>query len=410
MKPLIEGRRAWKVVLGCFVGLATAASPAYYSSFGVYLKPIAAETGWSRSALSVAVSLAALVAALALPLTGAAVDRVGPRRLILVACVLLPTVMASFYFLHSYVMLLALAVLMGIVAAPSSPLTYISLLPQWFDKRLGLGVSLAVCGLGLGSAVLPVASQDAIALFGWRHAWLAMATLVFVLGILNWAFLIRENPVHIAARTNPTQVIIDGVTLRQALRTTSFWQLTICFFLVATAVAGTGIHAVALLTDRGATPALAVRLMSLLGISTIGGRLITGVMLDRLSAAVPGVIFFGGLSLGLMLLVSNIGGGVDYVAMVLIGAGFGSEGDIMPYVIRRKFGLRAFGKIFGACFAVFQLGPVFGPVLMGLSFDHFGSYQPALILSAVMAAVAALLHGIATRDMTPHQHKSSDLG
>jgi cyanate permease len=63
--------------------------------------------------------------------------------------------------------------------------------------------------------------------------------------------------------------------------------------------------------------------------------------------------------------------------------------DVMPYVVSRYFGLRAFGEIYGYIFAAFTLGGVAGPPLMGAGFDATGSYSLVLATFVVATLTAA---------------------
>ena len=85
-------------------------------------------------------------------------------------------------------------------------------------------------------------------------------------------------------------------------------------------------------------------------------------------------------------------GGWVFVAVILVGVG--AELDVMPYVVSRYFGLRAFGEIYSYTFAVFTLGGVIGPLLMGAGFDATGSYS-LVLATFVMAALTAA--GLMTR-------------
>ena len=91
----------------------------------------------------------------------------------------------------------------------------------------------------------------------------------------------------------------------------------------------------------------------------------------------------------MLLLWSGMAGGVVLIAVVLVGLGVGAELDVMPYVVSRYFGLRAFGEIYSYTFALFTLGGVIGPLLMGAGFDATGSYSLVLgtfVMAALMAA------------------------
>jgi MFS family permease len=166
------------------------------------------------------------------------------------------------------------------------------------------------------------------------------------------------------------------------------------FFLISVGFHGSIIHLVPLLTDLGFSAQSAALVASLAGVSSLIGKVGIGYLLDRCFAPYVAACFFCGFALGLFLLWSGMAGGVVLMAVVLVGLGLGAELDVMPYVVSRYFGLRAFGEIYSYTFALFTLGGVVGPPLMGAGFDATGSYR--LVLGTfVMAALTAA--GLMTR-------------
>jgi MFS family permease len=166
------------------------------------------------------------------------------------------------------------------------------------------------------------------------------------------------------------------------------------FFLMSVSFHGYIVHLVPLLTDRGLSAQSAALTASLAGGAALVGRIGIGYLLDRFFAPSVAVWFFCGFALGIFLLWSGAVGGWVFVAVVLVGLGLGAELDVMPYMVSRYFGLRAFGEIYSYTFAVFTLGGVVGPLLMGAGFDATGSYS-LVLATFVMAVLTAA--GLMTR-------------
>jgi len=150
------------------------------------------------------------------------------------------------------------------------------------------------------------------------------------------------------------------------------------------------IHVVPMLTDRGLSPAAAANAIAVLGVGSLLGRLSTGFALDRLSIALVGGTLFSLQGLGMLALWSGAGGAIPYIAVFFVGLAVGAETDIIPFVTRRKFGVRQFGRIFGLIYGMFSIGPVLGPLLMGSAFDAFGSYSFILLVFAASSLAAAM--------------------
>jgi MFS family permease len=399
-------RNRWHIALAAFIGVSVSIAPTYLTTIGIFLKPMIAELGWSRTQLSSGGAVVSLVAVVLTPFVGVLIDRSGCWIAGLFAAISLPIMLALCGLIPaSYPVFLLVAVLMGVVASFSSPSTFAAVLPQWFDKNLGLALSLCMTGLGFGTVIFQQSANFLIQNFGWRSAYLFIAAAVAVIGIANVALLFRDRPDFAAARTTgAASALLTGFTFQEALRTPVPWLLTVTAVLVVSVNSGVGVHLVALLTDRGLDTATAVTVIMALSLGSMTGRLCTGALLDRIHFAIVGGVIFTLQAVGMSFLWLGLEGIAPYVAVFLGGLALGAEVDIIPFVLRKRFGMRSFGKLFGLVFGLYQLGPVIGPMLMGISFDRTGSYAPMLLLFIIFSLVAAVcivLTGIARVQLAP---------
>jgi cyanate permease len=182
-----------------------------------------------------------------------------------------------------------------------------------------------------------------------------------------------------------------GASSREATRSYAFWAICVASFFLSSGVVGCLIHLTPLLTDRGISAEKAALATSLLGGASLIGGLGTGYLLDRFSARHVSASFFGGASVGVFLLWSDLGENLTFIAAFLIGLGMGASGQIIPYLVSRYFGLRAFNEIYSYALVSFTLGGVAGPLLMGAGFDINGSYYVTLGFLLLITVVATLL-------------------
>ena len=387
-------RSAPIVLLSCVIGLAFSISPTFLASMSVFIKPIAAEFGWGRTQVVAAVSVSTLLLAVCSPVIGPLLDKYGPRRVILVATTLFAAAVATMATLSgNYLVYLAIAALIGITGTGSNAFAYLSILPNWFDKRYGLSLGVAMIGIGLGQMAAPVYANGLIANYGWRMAYALIGLLIFLVTVPNALFLLRDRPSDQLAKRAMSTESLSGATRSEAIGQAVFWRLSASFFLITLAASGCIVHLVPLLTDRGVTAANAAALAALIGSSLLIGRLVTGVLLDYISATLIGVVCFAGAASGIALLIVGVQGAMIPLAIILIGTAFGVEGDLMAYMTRRIFGMRAYGAIYGLMFGIFNAGIVLGPLLMGLSFDLTKSYRNGLIALLAMAVISVVLIG-----------------
>jgi MFS family permease len=387
----------WLVVAASVCGLLVGSGPILIFSSGVFLKPVSAELGVTRGDLSSALFLAAICTAIACPILGWFLDRFGTRRVMIPGVILYALVVAGFGLMRTnpVFMIPLIYALVGLVGAVQTPIPYAAVVAQWFDRQRGLALGIATAGVGLGVVVLPPFLALLINEFGWRHAYFGLGLTVLLLAWLPVALFVREPPAlsRVAARHTTANLTdaLPGTQASQAFRQWEFWALTIAFFLGVMAINGTLTHVIPLLTDRGVSLQQAAVMFSFAGYAIIGGRVLAGWCLDRIWGPYVAICFFVIPMLGIALLASGATGIVPLIGAVLCGAGIGAEIDLMAFFLSRYFGLKAYGKVYGVMFAVFNIGTGLGPALSGLSFDRFHSYGPVFIVYELALAITCLL-------------------
>ena len=275
----------WRVAAASGVGVFVSFASLLVYTFGIFLKPLADEFGWSREAISAAFGIAAMTVAVCSPPLGYLLDRVqsSPRRSCR-AWWFSARAFASLALLtpqlwHLYAVFLVL----GIVGNGTAQMAYSRAVSSWFARRRGTALALVMSGGAIGAMVLPPAAEALIRMMGWRGAFAVLGGMVLVVGRA------RGRPVHPRAslqltRTRAsTHTGVDGAG--SALRTRAFWILVTVLFCSSIAQNGAIAHIAALLTDRGVSPGGGALALSAMGGASLVGRLITGWLLDRFFAA-----------------------------------------------------------------------------------------------------------------------------
>ena len=376
----------WWVVLAAGIGLLSA--PMVPATFGVFLKPLSQEFGWSRTQISLAFSLATLVAAGTVPFIGRLVDQWGARRVIMPTVTLFGLALLSLAFLSAQLWhLYAVYLVLGITGSGKGPVPYTKVITRWFDHRRGLALGVSLAGISLGAVLMPPLAQALMNGVGWRHAYVVLGLLANAVTFPVVGLWLTESPQEMglqpdgaavpqAGTARPGQE--PGLSGREAWRTDTFWLLVGAFFLVAVSFFGQLTHLVPLLTDRGVSASMAALAVSVQAVGSLLGRIGTGYLLDRFFAPTVALWFFSAAACGSFLLWSGATGSGVVIAVLCMGLAQGAEFDLMAYTVSRYFGLRAFGEIYSYTFAAFTLGGVLGPLLMGIGFDATGSYTLVL--------------------------------
>ena len=384
-------RNPWWVVFGSMVGLIVGNGPIVFFTFGLFLLPVTREFGWDRATFSSSLLVGHALAAAAYPFLGRAIDRFGVRRVSLTSIVLFALSIAALSQTPpSSTVFIAMAGLCGLFSAGQAPLPYAKAVSSWFDERRGLALGIAMTGIGIGATLVPQFARAVIAAYGWRTGYVALGALMLVIAFPAVAIFIREPDARTRALTYGDGVV-PGLTVGESLRTSSFWLLAIPVFLVVTTINGIVGHLVPLLTDRGFELRQATATLSVVGLSTIAGRLVSGYLLDKYFAPFVTAVLFLLPLVGVSILALGAGGVSPVLAAMTLGFGLGAEIDVIGFMVSRYFGLRAYGEIYGCMFAIFTVGTGLGPVLMGLSFDATGSYTVTLTLFGVALVCASVL-------------------
>ncbi|HXQ53320.1 MAG TPA: MFS transporter [Stellaceae bacterium] len=383
----------WWMVTVAVLGLIVGPGPINIFSFGVFVKPMAAELGTSREVLSFALLLTTIAGALSNPVVGALIDRFGTRPTLVW---LIPTTALGLFarslVTPSHLDLFATFFLVGFTGTVTGPTGYAALVARWFDRERGLALGIAMAGVGLGVALVPALAAYLISAFGWRAAYRALGVLVLVLAWLP-AFFIRDPAPADLARLSDTRPdgTLAGVGLLAALASWRFWALTVAFFLSVVAINGTVAHTVPMLTDRGVSMALATTAVSASGFAIILGRILSGWCLDRFSGRAVAVAFFMVPMAGILILAEGGGAVLPIFGAALCGLAVGAEIDLMAFFVSRYFGIRAYGRVYGTMFSLFNAGNGVGPFIGGYSFSHYHGYGPALILFEAALVLTCLL-------------------
>ncbi|MBT4514850.1 MAG: MFS transporter [Chloroflexi bacterium] len=233
----------WWIIFGAALVMFGAAGSRF--SFGVFLKPMTDEFGWSRSSLSGALAIAGLTTAFLRPLAGYLSDRYDPVKMALLGMLMAGAALFGLSQIQELWQLYALFLLMGSGFTLASPATMTKLISSVFTKRRGLALSLAGSGSAVGETMLVPTAAVIVTLSGWRPAYFVLAIILVVVIIpISYRLLKtkaeaevddRDPAEMVAAKTDSTGSACmwmpdDGMSLKQAVKTPIFWALTFGFF------------------------------------------------------------------------------------------------------------------------------------------------------------------------------------
>lgn len=393
-KPLYYG---WWIAAAAAIGTGLGGPPILVFCFPVFLKALTHEFHASRSAISLAFTLHNVASALAAPFVGRLLDRIGVRKFIVGGTLLLALLLIGNSFITvSVAGIYAFNILGGIFGQGSGPIPYSKAVSNWFDRYRGTALALMMVGLGSSAMVMPSIVQRIISMMSWRAAYALYGGAIFLIALPVLAAAMKDTPAELGLFPDgsvvPPSVNVEGpegLTLQEARRSGTFWLLIAAVVLLSSSVHACVMHLAAMLTDEGMSAQTAALASSMAGLGLLGGRVITGFLLDRYFGARVAMCFSASAVLGAVLLLITRSGSIPFLAAFCIGLGMGAEGDLIAYLTSRYFGLRSFGEIYGFIFGSFVLAGASGAFLMGFGFDRTGSYTAPLIgfVVAIFAAI-----------------------
>ena len=401
---MIAARRlhpAWLVLGGLTVCML--AGSGLRAVFGVYIKPMEAEMGWSRGALSGAAAVSLLLLGAAGPLVGRLADLWGPRRVITAALLVLAAGSIGSAFVqqlwHVYV---TAGVLMAVGAGGAALTTGSTVVARWFETRRGLAIGVAAAGMSAGQLlVIPLAAALTV-WFGWRasYLWLGVGLLVVVVPI--GALLVRNSPEERRLRpygaTGPTQTAVQAaatqaagrVSVAEAAHTLPFWLLMATFFVCGYTSNGMVLtHFMPHALEHNFTTFQASAALGVMGAMNVVGTVASGWICDRFGRRGPLATYYfvRGVSLVFLLYVWNVPS--LHLWAALFGLNYISTVPPTTTLTANIYGRFSVGELSGWIFFAHQVGAALGAALAGLLFEWTGSYASAFVSAAVMAFLAS---------------------
>lgn len=388
----------WRVALAACFGVMAGFGSLFVYTFAAFVKPLGAEFGWSREVVSRGFGFAAITLGACSPLLGRWIDRYGPRRIILPCMTVFGCGVASLALLRSQVwQFYVTCIVLGAVGNGAAHLAYSRSISTWFQRRLGMALAFVMVGAGLGAMILPVIAQTIITRSGWRTAYLSLGCIALLLGLpLSWRYVRERGPIQ----NRDAPVEHSGETWQQGLQSFSFWIIVAVLCVSSISMNGAITQMSALLTDRGITAKQAALCASMLGGSSLFGRIVVGWLLDRFFGARVALLVNLVTAAGVFLLARANNFSAGCVAAALIGIGAGGEAAITPYLLTRYFGLRSFSTLYGLTWSFYAASAAVGPVILGRAFDSTGSYSSLLVALAAALAVAAAMNLLLPRYST----------
>jgi MFS family permease len=386
----------WVIVGVCIV--VTCIGMGAMLSLSVFLQPMEQAMGWSRTGISTAALLNWLAMGVGAFVWGALSDRYGTRAVLLLGGGLLGIGMVT---ASQATTLLQFQIAFGFLVGLASGSFYTPLTAtttRWFVRHRSLAVALVSAGIGLGSSTVAPLARWIITNYDWRLAMLVIGNLAWLV-IIPAALLVRE-PASANLAAGPAGAEGEReMTVAQAIRTPQFAAIALTYFACCAAHSGPIFHMITHAIDRGVTAMAAVTVLSVAGLASLGGRIVCGLIADRVGAKQTLVVGLAIQALAIIGYIFTRDLASFYALSVLFGFAYGGVMPLYAILVREYFGARIMGTTFGAVALVSTLGMALGPVAGGWLYDSLGSYFWLFVASCGIG-LGAVAVGITFRPPT----------
>jgi MFS family permease len=363
------------------------------ATLSIFVEPLIREFGWSRTALSGAVSLAGVMAALVSPPIGRLLDRRGSRAVLCTAVLVNAVALALLSLTPSLAVFYLLYCIARTNWAAAFDLGIYGAISKWFVAQRAFATSLATLAQMAGLVAMPLIAQFAIVHQGWRAGWLALGAVTLAVGFLPVLLFLKPPPRD--TELAPAGAPEPRFSRAEAVRTPAFWLLMLYTALVYPVQAGVSLHQAPHLVERGLEPTTAALIVS--GFSLMSGA--GSFACAFLPRWLPIRVLLAGvgllLALGTLLFARVATPADGYLAAGLFGLGIGGVLTLLPLAWADYFGRANYGAIRGLALSAQVLAQAAGPLVSGILRDATGDYRlalgcfGALSVASIFAALAA---------------------
>lgn len=369
-----------------------------YYAFALFIVPMEAELGWSRTALNGALTAGLLAASLAAYPVGAWIDQRGGRALMTCGSILGVILLVAWSQVESLPVFFAIWIGIGIAQAATLYAPVFVVLTRLYTESFRTKITALTLVGGFASTVFLPLTQFLIDALGWRPALLVLAAVVAVTTLPVHALMLRDAP-----RRNAAVPTLTGrAAVRKAMAVPAFWCLFVCYFAYYAAFTAMTFHLVPLLTDRDFSSEIIVAAFAVVGPAQVAGRVMLLTFGRRMDTAMTGRICTLLFPASVLILIFFQASLVSLFAFaILYGIANGImtivRGTAVPDLMWRE----GYGAINGVLSMSASIAQALSPFAAALLWEISGGYDAVLWAVFASSVVAAISFSLALRLKAP---------
>lgn len=393
----------WYIVVAGFI-LAAFNAAIFAYGWSAFVNPLVTTFGWSMAQISLASSLRSMETGVFNPVWGIVVDRVSPRKLMLLGVVSTTAGMFCLSQTRNLPMFYGGFIILGLGSSLVSGILPQTIIARWFRKDIGKANGLFYMGAGLGGVSVPliVALIDK---FDWQKTLLYCAIAFTAVGI-PLSFVIRSRPQNYGLLPDGRKPVLEdtkrglsdeyGTSVKEALKTQAFWHIAVVTLFQNATMSTVMLYAIPYLTASGIARSMASSIISLYTLVSLFGRMLLGTLSDyfRKSYVVAASVALQGIGLFLFWQVDGASPFWLILTFVIIyGIGLSGVMALRAPLLFEYFGTKNFGAIFGLTSIFITIGQMVSQPVAGWIYDtrhDYGVWWISLMIFAALALVSIL--------------------
>ena len=392
----------WLIVAaGAFIAMVGVGP---YIGFGVFVLPMSEDFGWSRSAVSLAASVAALVGGFSQPFMGRVFDRVGGRRLMICGLIALGAANILLAFTNHIIhLVLVFGVAVALSDSAGTMNTAVALVSRWFHRRRATAVALISSGASMGGLVLVPFIAFVIPLVGWRTTWAILGLFILCLALPVAFFIIRNDPSEVGKLPDgeergdgqaPSAVSrgpLEADYWMRAFSSVPFWQLLGGYFVCGVSTSMISTHYVPYAIEEGFSPSLAATAFGVMSALNVAGVLFAGILGDRIGRKNLLALVYLTRGMGYVVLLTAPGLWGLFGFAVIAGFSWIATVPLTTSLTAEIYGLKNIGTLNGVTFTAHQIGGALSIQFSGVMKDMTGAYTIPFAIGGLCLLFASLV-------------------
>ena len=389
----------WWIVLSS-TGIQFMSGLMWMHSYGAYVVLLQEEFGWSSVMVAGAFTLTRIESGLLGPFQGWLTDRYGPRSVLLIGNTIFALGFMGLAFINNLLTFYIAVIVIAVGGSLGGFATLMVSIVHWFNRHRSKAVATSQLGFSLGGLAVPLLIFS-LELIGWRGTAFASGCLIFLVAV-PCSILIRHKPEHYGYTTDgnfkfdwpdkpsPADDEFPHFTASEALRTKSFWYLSVGHALALLTVSTVMVHLIPhLIRTVDFTLAEAGFIVSLMTGCQMTGQVIGGYLGDKFEKRLICCVCLVLHATGMFLVAFATNPWMVVLFAVTNGLGWGIRAPLIVAIRADYFGPTSFGTILGFSSLIMMFGMALGPIITGLIYDLSGSYRIGFAAMATTAVLGA---------------------